>query len=54
MLNLQMQKARLDHAIEKEENKIKDDGNEIEGEGKLVMDRNELMRRIANASKIDK
>lgn len=54
MLNLQMQKARLDHAIEKEENKGKDEGNEIEGEGKIVMDRNELMRRIANASKIDK
>lgn len=50
MINLQLQKARLDHAIEKEENKVKD-SNEIESEGSVIIDRNELMRRIASASK---
>jgi len=50
MISLQLQKARLDHAIEKEESKAKD-GNEIEAEGSVVIDRNELMRRIASASK---
>lgn len=50
MISLQLQKARLDHAIEKEESKAKD-SNEIESEGSVVIDRNELMRRIASASK---
>ena len=50
MINLQLQKARLDHAIEKEENRSKD-SNEIESEGSVVIDRNELMRRISSASK---
>ena len=51
MINLQLAKARLDHAIEKEENKNKADDNEIESEGKVVIDRNELLKRIAKASK---
>lgn len=50
MINLQLQKARLDHAIEKEENKG-NNSNEIESEGSVVIDRNELMRRISSASK---
>lgn len=51
MINLQLAKARLDHAIEKEENKNKASEEEIESEGKVVLDRNELLKRIAKASK---
>lgn len=51
MINLQLAKARLDHAIEKEENKNKGEGDEIESEGKVVLDRNELLKRIAKAQK---
>ena len=51
MINLQLAKARLDHAIEKEENKNKSSEEEIETEGKVVLDRNELMKRIAKARK---
>ena len=51
MLNLQMQKAKLDHQIEKTQ--TKDDGD-FETEGRIVMDRNELMKRLAKAQgKID-
>ena len=49
MISLQLQKARLDHAVEKEESKNKNDGDEIESEGKVVLDRNELLKRIAKA-----
>ena len=51
MINLQLAKARLDHAIEKEENKNKATEEEIETEGKVVLDRNELLKRIAKAQK---
>jgi ABC-type phosphate transport system auxiliary subunit len=54
MINLQMQKARLEHQIEKEEKKNAKDDDDFETEGKVVMDRNELMKRLAQAqSKID-
>jgi len=54
MINLQMQKARLEHQIEKEEKKNPKDEEDFETEGKVVMDRNELMKRLAKAqSKID-
>lgn len=54
MLNLQMQKAKLDLAVEKEaKNKSKTD-DDFETEGSVVMDRNELMKRLSNAQgKID-
>ena len=53
MISLQLQKARLDHAIEKEDNKQKlTDGDEIESEGKVVLDRNELLKRIAKAKNL--
>lgn len=48
MINLQMQKAKLEHQIEKEERKHNKD-DEIDGEGSVVLDRNELLRRIAKA-----
>jgi predicted nucleic acid-binding Zn-ribbon protein len=54
MINLQMQKARLEHQIEKEENKKNKDEDDFETEGKVVMDRNDLLKRLAQAqSKID-
>ena len=54
MLNLQMQKAKLDLAVEKEaKNKAKTE-DDFETDGHLVMDRNELMKRLATAQgKID-
>lgn len=51
MINLQLAKARLDHAIEKEDNKNKDEGDDIESEGNVIIDRNELMKRISKAQK---
>jgi hypothetical protein len=48
MLNLQMQKAKLDYQVEKTQSK--DDG-EHETDGTLILDRNELLKRIASASK---
>ena len=54
MLNLQMQKARLDHQIEKEEKKNAAAEEEHESEGSVVLDRNELLKRLAKAQeKID-
>lgn len=54
MLNLQMQKAKLDLAIEKEEKKNAKEEDDFETEGSVVMDRNELMKRLAKAQqKID-
>ena len=54
MLNLQMQKARLEHQIDKEEKKNAKEEDDFETEGSVVMDRNELMKRLAQAqSKID-
>lgn len=55
MINLQMQKAKLEHQIEKQEKKSSD--NEIDGSGSVVIDRNELLRRISNvkdSSNVDK
>ena len=55
MINLQMQKAKLEHQIEKQEQKSSD--NEIDGSGSVVIDRNELLRRISNvkdSSNVDK
>lgn len=54
MLNLQMQKARLDHQVEKEEKKNAATEDDHETEGSVVMDRNELMKRLSKAQgKID-
>lgn len=54
MLNLQLNKAKLDLAIEKEaKNKTAGD-DEHESEGSVVVDRNELMKRLSKAQqKID-
>jgi len=48
MINLQMQKAKLEHQIEKQEQKS--NKNEIDGSGSVVIDRNELLRRISNVN----
>jgi len=50
MVNLQLQKAKLDLANRKYDDAI--DGNEVESEGTLVVDRNELLKRIADAEKL--
>ena len=53
MLNLQLQKAKLDLAQDKEDKKNKDD-DDIESEGSVVLDRNELLKRLDRAqNKID-
>ena len=53
MLNLQLQKAKLDLARDKEDKKSKID-DEIESEGSVVLDRNELLKRLDRArNKID-
>lgn len=53
MLNLQLQKAKLDLAQDKEDKKNKSD-DEIESEGSVVLDRNELLKRLDRAqNKID-
>ena len=53
MLNLQLQKAKLDLAQDKEDKKSKID-DEIESEGSVVLDRNELLKRLNRAQdKID-
>ena len=51
MINLQMQKARLEHQIDKEE-KTNTKDEELEGEGSVVIDRNELLKRIAKVKDI--
>ncbi|CAB5214425.1 hypothetical protein UFOVP190_111 [uncultured Caudovirales phage] len=43
MINLQLQKAKLDHQIKKDAGKATDDP--IEGEG-IVLDRNDLLKQI--------
>ena len=53
MLNLQLNKAKLDLAVEKEEKKNKTE-DDFETEGSVVMDRNDLLKRLAAAQqKID-
>ena len=47
MINLQLQKAKLDHSVAKS----KPDGIELESDGAVVIDRNELLKRIDNAQK---
>jgi hypothetical protein len=43
MINLQLQKAKLDHQIKKDAGKATDDP--IDGEG-IVLDRNDLLKQI--------
>ena len=45
MINLQLQKAKLDHQIKKDAGKAEDEP--IDGEG-IVLDRNELLKQILN------
>jgi hypothetical protein len=47
MISLQLQKARLDHAISKDK---KPEDEPIEGQG-IVLDRNELLKQILNKGK---
>lgn len=54
MLNLQLNKAKLDLAVDKEASKKSTETDGIETEGAVVMDRNELMKRLNKAQdKID-
>jgi len=46
MINLQLQKAKLDHQIKKDTGKAQDD-EPIDGEG-MILDRNELLKQILN------
>ena len=46
MINLQLQKAKLDHNVSKNK-----DGFELESEGAVTISRNELLKRIENAKK---
>jgi hypothetical protein len=46
MINLQLQKAKLDHHVSKNK-----DGSELESDGAVIIDRNELLKRIENAKK---
>ena len=46
MINLQLQKAKLDYNVSKNK-----DGFELESEGAVTIDRNELLKRIENAQK---
>tara|TARA_Y200000002_G_scaffold321592_1_gene281815 strand:+ start:455 stop:973 length:519 start_codon:yes stop_codon:yes gene_type:complete len=49
MINLQLQKAKLDHQKDKDTSKTDE---EITAEGSLNIDRNELLKRIASAQKV--
>lgn len=54
MLNLQLNKAKLDLAVQKEAKNKSVTDDDIEADGNIVVDRNELMKRLAKAqSKID-
>ena len=46
MINLQLQKAKLDYNVSKNK-----DGFELESDGAVTIDRNELLKRIENAQK---
>jgi hypothetical protein len=50
MINLQLQKARLDHQIKKDTKNSDDAEETIDGKG-IVLDRNELLRSILNQNK---
>lgn len=45
MINLQLQKAKLDHQVKKDSNKTQDLDEPIDGQG-VVLDRNELLKQI--------
>ena len=47
MIQLQLQKAKLDQQIKKDAGKEKDDEEPIDGKG-MVLDRNELLKHILN------
>jgi len=47
MINLQLQKAKLDHKV----STTKGEGFELESEGAVTISRNELLKRIENAQK---
>jgi len=47
MINLQLQKAKLDHSVQKS----LPEGTELESDGAITIDRNELLKRIDNAEK---
>jgi hypothetical protein len=47
MIQLQLQKAKLDQQIKKDAGKAKDDEEPIDGKG-MVLDRNELLKQILN------
>ena len=47
MINLQLQKAKLDHNVKKSS----PEGSELESDGAITIDRNELLKRIDNAQK---
>ena len=47
MINLQLQKAKLDHGVKKS----LPEGSELESDGAITIDRNELLKRIDNAQK---
>tara|TARA_B100000212_G_C27321105_1_gene510187 strand:- start:280 stop:807 length:528 start_codon:yes stop_codon:yes gene_type:complete len=49
MINLQLQKAKLDHQKDRDTSKSDD---EITAEGTLNIDRNELLKRISDAQKV--
>lgn len=46
MIGLQLQKAKLDHSVSKNK-----DGFELESDGAITIDRNELLKRIDSAQK---
>lgn len=45
MINLQLQKAKLDHQVKKDAGKAQDADEPIDGQG-VVLDRNELLKHI--------
>lgn len=45
MINLQLQKAKLDHQIKKDAGKAQDEEDPLDGKG-VVLDRNELLKHI--------
>ena len=49
MINLQLQKAKLDHQIKKDAGKAEDADEPIDGKG-VVLDRNELLKQILGKS----
>lgn len=50
MINLQLQKARLDHMIKKDAGKAMDADEPVDGKG-IVLDRNELLKQILGKDK---